>query len=534
MAGKESLKNNAQDKISAAAKEALGNIFATIDNNPELSKKEQKWLETTLKKLEKKNPALVPQLEERIKTHEKLKSLETAILEAIPLNKRGKIKTLSNKPKRFYETLIAELQGENDNSLIQEEVLTESETGKNIETVTKTIINSKDRFKESDCSIGKEFNLLDFPSNHIERAVGLADLMPFTVRSVKVTDPNGNSKVAERDSIGGGFYYKPHTYAKIFSNYKFEIDSITTPQDLVQKRQIQEKNFPSSRIENIEHDESEKEILQEVAFQYGFDPLLLLALRQTENGREGREMGILSVKTADFTDQARLAARSIENSSHRFAEKYPNEKFWQSSGVISAKGLAFCSSRYCTDGSEHARLWAKMYNQNGGPSLNISDAVKASFVDNSARSLDESNYSVNTKGEISAQIERSSSGTTLCSRTTRKLLSQCAGIDRTEALSGGSAAESKQMNESVYGKLSLSLPIDNSNCLDIYLTSNSEYGHRAFGYKYRGEWIVVDPYRNAAKGVPFEEYSMRNKVTGIKAHTAKPGTIVDRTSKREA
>src|SRR5947207_10186681 len=59
-----------------------------------------------------------------------------------------------------------------------------------------------------------------------------------------------------------------------------------------------------------------------VADEYGVDPRFLASIRLAENGREGREYGVLSVPAPTYSAQLRVAAQSVKNSMARFQEDF--------------------------------------------------------------------------------------------------------------------------------------------------------------------------------------------------------------------
>ncbi len=62
----------------------------------------------------------------------------------------------------------------------------------------------------------------------------------------------------------------------------------------------------------------ESEVVREIADLFEIDARFLAALRETENGRAGREYGVLSVKAETYEEQAEIAARTIKNTLARY------------------------------------------------------------------------------------------------------------------------------------------------------------------------------------------------------------------------
>ena len=179
--------SQANDIVSEGAQNALEGIFKQIDADKDtLSDKESQWLKKTLSKLETKNPALIPVLEERLKVNKELQNLKAEILTSVPLNEKGKIKKLANKPKRFYETLIRELQEESlpDNSL--DEHKNQQNSAENVETPVAQM-KASDLLKQSFENLQSTFLVengdgtftVDFKGNYAAKArLGAGDLFP--------------------------------------------------------------------------------------------------------------------------------------------------------------------------------------------------------------------------------------------------------------------------------------------------------------------------------------------------------------------
>lgn len=67
-----------------------------------------------------------------------------------------------------------------------------------------------------------------------------------------------------------------------------------------------------------------------VAMLHGIDHRLLIALRETENGREDRAFGVLGFGAAADTwdEQADIAARTIRHTIGRYARAHPEFDWW--------------------------------------------------------------------------------------------------------------------------------------------------------------------------------------------------------------
>jgi hypothetical protein len=64
----------------------------------------------------------------------------------------------------------------------------------------------------------------------------------------------------------------------------------------------------------------EAAVIAKEADRTSIDPALLVALRQAENGRPGREFGVLSVAADGLESQARVAATTVRNTVARFEQ----------------------------------------------------------------------------------------------------------------------------------------------------------------------------------------------------------------------
>jgi hypothetical protein len=99
------------------------------------------------------------------------------------------------------------------------------------------------------------------------------------------------------------------------------------------------------------------------------DERFLRALRRAENGRPGREFGVLSVPAPTFDDQARIAAGSVRRSIERF-EKAGGRAIDPATGRYTDEFIRFFSARWAPVGAAndptglnryHARNLARLY-----------------------------------------------------------------------------------------------------------------------------------------------------------------------------
>jgi len=126
---------------------------------------------------------------------------------------------------------------------------------------------------------------------------------------------------------------------------------------------------------------SEAERIKAAAARAAIDPRFLQALRRAENGRPGREFGVLSVSAPTYADQARWAAASIRRNIERF-EAGGGTAVDPATGRYSEDFIRFFSNRYAPVGAandptglnqHHARNLIRLYGQiasrNDGTSL---------------------------------------------------------------------------------------------------------------------------------------------------------------------
>lgn len=93
----------------------------------------------------------------------------------------------------------------------------------------------------------------------------------------------------------------------------------------------------------------EMDRIQAAAKNAGVDPNFLTALRRTENGRAGREFGVLSVPAPTYDDQARIAAQTIAANLKRFQAQGQNPM--GAGGQYAPEFIKFFSARYAPLGA---------------------------------------------------------------------------------------------------------------------------------------------------------------------------------------
>lgn len=93
----------------------------------------------------------------------------------------------------------------------------------------------------------------------------------------------------------------------------------------------------------------EAEVIVREARRSGIDPALLIALRRTENGRAGREFGVLSIPAFGLEEQARVAANTVRKTMARF-ERQGGTVVDPATGRYTEDFLRFFSARYAPAG----------------------------------------------------------------------------------------------------------------------------------------------------------------------------------------
>ena len=96
--------------------------------------------------------------------------------------------------------------------------------------------------------------------------------------------------------------------------------------------------------------QTEQETIRRIGQAQNVDPEFLAALRRTENGRAGREFGVLSVPAPTYEDQARIAAQTIAANRQRF-EAQGQAATDPISGRFTPDFIRFFSSAYAPLGA---------------------------------------------------------------------------------------------------------------------------------------------------------------------------------------
>ena len=94
---------------------------------------------------------------------------------------------------------------------------------------------------------------------------------------------------------------------------------------------------------------SEEAVIRQTAERKGIDPDFLRAIRRVENGRPGREFGVLSVSAPTYRDQANVAAETVRRTIARFERT--GRHAIDATGRYTAEFIRFFSIRYAPVGA---------------------------------------------------------------------------------------------------------------------------------------------------------------------------------------
>ena len=213
-------------------------------------------------------------------------------------------------------------------------------------------------FNNEQCAQGMKIGPLQFPSRADELSIGMSVLLPPQVRKVWIKKANWQKITAVRSWYAGNFYTPSGQYAEILNNYNITI--LENDNSVAQKAK---QNFESSHGEmdtfapdekqttQIDNQEiTERELIYQMALRQNVDPVLLLALRKTEDGKEGREFWIDYIDTKNYIAQLNIAARSISDGMADFKNTFPEDQLYHKSWnpTLSLKFITFYSLRYFT------------------------------------------------------------------------------------------------------------------------------------------------------------------------------------------
>ena len=99
--------------------------------------------------------------------------------------------------------------------------------------------------------------------------------------------------------------------------------------------------------------EHEQTQIRDMAAHIGVPALMLAAIRLAENGRPGREFGVLSEAADTYESQARICALSIRNNTYRFAVKTKEWPIDKATGQLSRGFVEFMALRWAPVGTSN-------------------------------------------------------------------------------------------------------------------------------------------------------------------------------------
>lgn len=97
--------------------------------------------------------------------------------------------------------------------------------------------------------------------------------------------------------------------------------------------------------------EHEQAIIFEQAASVGVPATFLAAIRLAENGRAGREFGVLSEGAETYEKQARIAALSIRNNQYRYVLKTDQWPIDSATGQLNRSFVEFMAARWAPTGA---------------------------------------------------------------------------------------------------------------------------------------------------------------------------------------
>ena len=98
--------------------------------------------------------------------------------------------------------------------------------------------------------------------------------------------------------------------------------------------------------------EAEQTVILQMAAEIGVPAAFLAAIRIAENGRPGREFGVLSENADTYDAQCRIAALSIRNNQYRYVARF-REWPTDAQGGLSEAFTKFMASRWAPVGTEN-------------------------------------------------------------------------------------------------------------------------------------------------------------------------------------
>ena len=96
--------------------------------------------------------------------------------------------------------------------------------------------------------------------------------------------------------------------------------------------------------------EHEQQMIFRAAAEVGVPAAMLAAIRLAENGRAGREFGVLSEHADTYEQQARICALSIRNNTYRYVQKTEQWPIDSATGQLSRGFVEFMALRWAPIG----------------------------------------------------------------------------------------------------------------------------------------------------------------------------------------
>ncbi len=96
--------------------------------------------------------------------------------------------------------------------------------------------------------------------------------------------------------------------------------------------------------------EHEQYVIFRMASEIGVPAVMLAAIRLAENGRAGREFGVLSESANTYEQQARICALSIRNNTYRYVQKTEQWPIDSVTGQLSRGFVEFMALRWAPIG----------------------------------------------------------------------------------------------------------------------------------------------------------------------------------------
>ena len=99
--------------------------------------------------------------------------------------------------------------------------------------------------------------------------------------------------------------------------------------------------------------EHEQHVIFRTASEVGVPAVMLAAIRLAENGRAGREFGVLSESANTYEQQARICALSIRNNTYRYVQKTAQWPIDSATGQLSYGFVTFMAARWAPLGVQN-------------------------------------------------------------------------------------------------------------------------------------------------------------------------------------